>query len=176
MSDSFDHSRLKPIKLVIMDVDGVLTDGSIVVNPDGSEQKVFNVKDGSGIKYLQRNGVRTAIISGRDCEPVEHRAADLGIDYCVTGAIDKLPAYREVLQRAGLGDGAVCYIGDDLPDLPPMRHAAVPVAVADASDEVRARAAYVTRARGGGGAVRELAELILEAQDKWKRVMARYLQ
>ncbi|MFO7898001.1 MAG: HAD-IIIA family hydrolase [Planctomycetota bacterium] len=176
MSDSFDHSRLKPIRLVIMDVDGVMTDGSIIVNADGSEQKVFDVKDGSGIKYLQRNGVRVAIISGRDCEPVERRAADLGIDYCVTGAIDKLPAYRAMLERAGLTDADVLYIGDDLPDLPPMRHAAVAVAVADASDEVKARAAYVTRARGGGGAVREVAELILKVQGKWDAVMERYVR
>jgi len=172
---SVGRERLAPIKLVIMDVDGVMTDGSIAVNADGTEQKIFNVKDGSGIKYLMRSGIQTAILSGRECPPVGRRAENLGIDHCVTGALDKLPAYRRLLEEVGLSDSEVCYIGDDLPDIPPMRCAGFPVAVADAAEETRQFAAYVTRAPGGRGAVREVAEMILRAQDKWDRLMERYL-
>lgn len=161
--------------MLVTDVDGVMTDGSIVINADGSESKIFNVKDGSGIKYLQRNGIRTAILSARKCLPVDHRASYLGIDYCITGALDKLPAYRKLLEEAGLADEDVCYMGDDLPDIPPMRFAGVPVAVADAVPEVKEHAAYVTEAVGGRGAIREVAELILRAQGKWDKMMERYL-
>ena len=173
--DAVDPKRLLPIKMVVMDVDGVLTDGSIIVNADGSESKVFNVKDGSGIKFLMRSGIKTAILSARECPPVLHRAKSLGLDHCITGALDKLPAYRRLLEQEGLADAEVCYIGDDLPDIPPMRVAGFPVAVADAAEQVKPFAAYVTRAPGGRGAVREVAELILKAQDKWQELMARYL-
>jgi 3-deoxy-D-manno-octulosonate 8-phosphate phosphatase (KDO 8-P phosphatase) len=161
--------------MLIMDIDGVLTDGSIVMADDGSELKVFNVKDGSGIKYLMRNGIQVAMLSGRTCPAVRARAENLGVTYCVTGALDKLPAYRELLQKAGLTDAEVCYVGDDLPDIPPMRCAGVPVAVADAVDEVKGVAAHVTTAPGGRGAVREVAEMILKAQGKWDKVMERYI-
>ena len=170
-----DPARLLPIRMVVMDVDGVLTDGAIVVHADGSESKVFNVKDGSGIKYLMRSGLKTAILSGRTSPPVERRAEDLGLDYCVTGALDKLPAYRKLLEDAGLTDREVCYIGDDLPDIPPMRYAGFPVAVADAAPETKSWAAYVTAAPGGRGAVREVAELLLKAQGKWDALMQRYV-
>jgi len=166
---------LERVRLVVTDVDGVLTNGAIVIHHDGTESKVFNVKDGSGIKYLMRNGVQTAIISARECAPVEQRARELGIPHCVTGALDKLPAYQDLLAKTGLADADVCYIGDDLPDIPPMRRAGFAVAVADAVDEVKAVAAHVTRATGGHGALRELAEMILKAQGKWAGVMERYL-
>jgi len=167
--------RLLRIKMVIMDVDGVLTDGSMIFNADGTESKAFNVRDGSGIKYLMRNGIRTALLSARECGPVRHRAESLGIDHCITGALDKLPAYRALLEETGLADADVCYIGDDLPDIPPMRAAGFPVAVADAAREVKDAAAYVTETLGGRGAVREVAEMILKAQGKWEHVMKRYL-
>jgi len=170
-----DPDIVLPVKLVIMDVDGVMTDGSVVVCADGSETKTFNVKDGSGIKYLMRSGLRTAILSGRHCPPVHHRARDLGIERCLTGHRDKLPAYRELVREMGLSDAEVCYVGDDLPDIPPMRVAGFPVAVADAVDEVLAFASYVTRARGGCGAIREVAELILKVQGKWDVLMRRYV-
>ena len=174
MSSDPDPARLVPIKMVVMDVDGVMTDGAIVFAADGSELKVFNVKDGSGIKYLMRNGVRTAILSARESPPVQHRAENLGMDYCITTALQKLPAYRNLLEQAGLSDPEVCYVGDDLPDIPPLRSAGFPVAVADAVHEVKQYAAYVTRAPGGRGAVREVAELILKAQGKWDKLMERY--
>lgn len=174
MNDTGDAGLL-PIKMVIMDVDGVLTDGSMIFNADGTESKTFNVRDGSGIRYLMRNGIATALLSARECEPVRRRAESLGIDHCITGALDKLPAYRDLLQQTGLADADVCYVGDDLPDIPPMRAAGFPVTVADAVDEVKEVAAYVTQARGGRGAVREIAEMILKAQGKWENVMKRYL-
>ena len=174
MSDAPD-ARLLSIKMLITDVDGVLTDGSMIFNDDGTESKTFNVRDGSGIKYLMRNGIATALLSARECEPVRRRAESLGIDHCITGALDKLPAYRELLEQTGLTDADVCYVGDDLPDIPPMRVAGFPVTVADGVDEVKQVAAYVTQARGGRGAVREVAEMILKAQGKWENVMKRYL-
>jgi 3-deoxy-D-manno-octulosonate 8-phosphate phosphatase (KDO 8-P phosphatase) len=161
--------------MLVMDVDGVLTDGSIVVAADGSEIKTFNVRDGSGIKYLMRQGIQTAILSARDCPPVTRRAGNLGINHCITGALDKLPAYRKLLDDEGLADEAVCYIGDDLPDIPPMRAAGVAVAPADAVPEVKSFADLVTTASGGHGAVREVAEMILKVQDKWNTLMQRYL-
>ncbi len=167
-------SELQLIRLVIADVDGVMTDGGIVIAADGSELKVFNVRDGSGIKFLMRHGIQTAILSARPCAAVTERAKALGMTYCVTGALDKLPAYRKLLEDAGVSDSEVCYIGDDLPDLPPMRRAGLPVAVADAVSEVKSAARYVTRTPGGRGAVREVAEMILKAQGKWDTLMERY--
>jgi len=167
--------RLLRIKMVIMDVDGVLTDGSMIFNADGTESKTFNVRDGSGIKYLMRNGIETALLSARECAAVRSRAESLGINRCITGALDKLPAYRRLLEEARLPDADVCYVGDDLPDIPPMRAAGFPVAVADAVREVKDVAAYVTETPGGRGALREVAEMILRAQGKWEGVMQRYL-
>ncbi|MFH1731901.1 MAG: HAD-IIIA family hydrolase [Planctomycetota bacterium] len=167
--------RLLRVKMVIMDVDGVLTDGSMIFNADGTESKTFNVRDGSGIKYLMRSGIETALLSARECAAVRRRAESLGISHCITGALDKLPAYRSLLEKAGLSDADVCYVGDDLTDIPPMRAAGFPVAVADAAREVKHAAAYVTETRGGRGAVREVAEMILQAQGKWEGVMERYL-
>ncbi len=173
-SDRSAGKKLLSIRMVITDVDGVLTDGSVVFNGDGTESKTFNVRDGSGIKYLMRNGITVAILSARESAPVHHRAANLGIKHCITGAQDKLPAYRDLLEENGLSDAEVCYVGDDLPDIPPMRCASFPVAVADAVAEVKEFAAWVTRAPGGRGAIREVAEKILKAQGKWCKVMERY--
>jgi 3-deoxy-D-manno-octulosonate 8-phosphate phosphatase (KDO 8-P phosphatase) len=173
--DAFDPVRLARIRLLIADVDGVMTDGSIVVHADGSETKIFNVRDGSAVKWLNRHGLRTAILSGRPCAAVEHRARDLGFHHCLTGQKNKLPAYRQLVDAESLADADVCYVGDDLPDIPPMRHAGVPVAVADAADETKSYAAYITHAAGGRGAIREIAEMILKAQGKWDTLMQRYI-
>jgi 3-deoxy-D-manno-octulosonate 8-phosphate phosphatase (KDO 8-P phosphatase) len=167
--------RLKAVRMLLTDVDGVLTDGSIVFHGDGSESKVFNVRDGSGIKYLMRNGIDVGLLSGRACPPVLHRAENLGIAHCITGALDKLPAFRKLLKTVGLTEKQVCYVGDDLPDIPVMRFAGLPVAVADAVDEAKEHAVYVTQARGGQGAIREIAEMILRAQGLWDKLMERYL-
>ena len=162
------------IKLVAMDVDGVLTDGKTYCRPDGSHIVAFDVHDGSGIKYLGRAGLETALISGRDVRAVRHRAETLGIDRVVQGAKDKLPAYRELRDEMGLDDEGVCYIGDDLTDLPVLRQAGLSGAVQDARPEVRREADLVTDAPGGAGAVRELAEYILKARGDWDSIMERY--
>ena len=161
------------VRLVIMDVDGVLTRGEIFVDADGRESKVFHVHDGSGIVYLHRHGIRTALISGRDSTVVELRARELGIEDVFQGSRDKIRAYEEVLSRRDIPDEAVCYVGDDLLDLPCLKRAGFPVAVANASPEVKAVARYVTTRAGGQGAVREVAEIILKAQGKWDEVVAR---
>ncbi len=165
---------LEAIRAVILDVDGVLTDGGIIIGDDGAEMKRFHAHDGAGIKYLLRSGIQVALLSGRRCEAVERRARELGIAHIRQGAKDKLPVYEELLTELGLPDEAVCYVGDDLTDIPVLRRAGVAVAVASARPEVRAVADEVTEAPGGQGAVRELAERLLKAQGKWETILARY--
>jgi 3-deoxy-D-manno-octulosonate 8-phosphate phosphatase (KDO 8-P phosphatase) len=162
------------IRAVILDVDGVLTDGRIFLRDDGSETKCFHAWDGAGIKYLLRSGIQVAFLSGRESEAVRHRARELGVAHVRQGAKDKLPAYESLLADLGLSDAEVCYVGDDLPDIPVMRRVGLSVAVADAREEVRALAHYVTHASGGQGAVREVAERLLKAAGKWAAILARY--
>ena len=164
------------IKLVIFDVDGVLTDGSIILDSAGNEQKNFNVQDGTGIKYLQRAGIKVAFLTGRQSPVVAFRAHELGVDDVCQGAKDKLAPYAKLLDKHGLHDAEVCYVGDDLPDVPVMRRVGLPVAVADARPEVIELAQYTTRAAGGRGAAREVAEKILKDQGLWESIIARYCQ
>jgi 3-deoxy-D-manno-octulosonate 8-phosphate phosphatase (KDO 8-P phosphatase) len=154
--------------MMIIDVDGVLTDGRIVYSENGVETKAFHVRDGTGLKIWQEQGLRAAIITGRSSRAVEIRAAELGISAVVQGAADKLSACRRLLGESGLGYDQVCAVGDDLPDLPILSNCGLAVAVADACPEVRAVAHYVTRTPGGRGAVREVIELILSCQGRWK--------
>jgi len=165
---------LEAIRAVILDVDGVLTDGSITVADDGSELKRFHTHDGAGIKYLMRAGIQVALLSGRRCEAVERRGRELGIVLFRQGAKSKLPVYEELLAEMGVSDEAVCCVGDDLADLPVLRRAGVGVAVASDRPEVKDAADLVTQAPGGQGAVRELAESILKAQGSWQAILARY--
>ncbi|MHC4481846.1 MAG: KdsC family phosphatase [Planctomycetota bacterium] len=162
------------IRMVVMDVDGVLTDGRAFYGPDGFQGLSFNVQDGTGVKYLHRCGVRTALISGRQVEAVRARAETLGIEDVVRGAKEKLEAYVALRERAGLEDEQIAYVGDDLPDLPVMRRVGLAVAVANAAPEVAEEADLVTERPGGSGAVRELAEFILKAQDNWEQILDRY--
>jgi len=155
-------------------VDGVLTDGGIVYADDEAELKKFHVRDGSGLKVWQLAGKRAAIITGRSSPVVRVRAAELGIDPVVQGAADKLAAYRQILQATGVRPEQVCMVGDDVPDLPLLRHCGLAVAVADACPEAVAEAHYVTRAAGGRGAVREAVELILRCQGHWQRIVGRF--
>ncbi len=165
---------MKHIKLVITDVDGVLTDGVIYINSEGQEAKAFHVLDGTGIAYLHRAGIKVAIISGRTCKAVAHRARELDIEDVYQGAKNKIDAYEEILRKYSLRDEEVCYIGDDLIDLPILYRVGFPVAVANATPVVKQHATYVTKAKGGCGAVREVAEKILKFQDKWDFIMERY--
>lgn len=167
------HS-LRTIRMVILDCDGVLTDGSICIDDDGKETKVFNVADGAGVAYMQRAGLHVAIISGRASMALYHRARELGINEVFQKEPDKLLAFEAIQRKYGLKDEQFCYIGDDLSDIPVMRRVGYAVAVANAHPEVKKIAHFVTRAGGGRGAVRELAEKLLKAQGKWKEVLAKY--
>ena len=164
-------SRCSAIELLLLDVDGVLTDGSIVYADNEVELKSFHVRDGSGLKLWHLAGKRSAIISGRRSSVVEVRASELGIGKVMQGAADKQAAFADVLAHAAVRAEQVCFIGDDLPDLPLLRQCGLAVAVADACIEVRAAAQYVTRAPGGRGAVREVIELILRCQGRWRQVI-----
>lgn len=166
--------RCAAIELLILDVDGVLTDGGIVYSDAGVEWKRFHVRDGSGLKLWQRAGKRAAIISGRSSRAVDVRAAELGIAPVVQGVADKLAACRQVLADSGLRPEQACVVGDDVPDLPLFGFCGLAVAVADACAEARAAAHYETRTPGGHGAVREVIELLLRCQGHWPRLMQVY--
>jgi YrbI family 3-deoxy-D-manno-octulosonate 8-phosphate phosphatase len=163
--------RCAVIELLVMDVDGVLTDGGIIYTNQGDELKRFHVRDGSGLKLWQQAGKRSAILTGRQSRLVERRAAEVGITTLLQGAADKLAAYRRLLAGSGARPEQVCFVGDDLPDLPILRHCGLAVAVADACAEVVAAAHHVTRARGGHGAVREVIELVLGSQGRWRTIV-----
>ena len=166
---------LAEIKLLVMDVDGVLTDGSIIVNADGSETKCFNVLDGHGIRLWQRAGLKTAIISGRASGPTKIRAEQLDIEHVLEDCHYKLPVLEKLLDELGLLPENAAYIGDDLPDLPAIRYVGFGVAVANAVEEVKKYADYVTDKPGGAGAVREVIEHILKSNGKWQDLTQRYL-
>lgn len=166
-------SRCAEITMLIVDVDGVLTDGGIVYGDDELELKHFHVRDGSGLKLWQRAGKRAALITGRISKIVDVRAAEVGISPVIQGAPDKLPAYRRLLTECAVQPEQVCFVGDDLPDLPVLRNCGLAVAVADACPEVVAEAHYVTRLPGGRGAVREAIELILRCQGHWQTTVDR---
>ncbi len=169
-TDNFSH-----IKMLVLDVDGVLTDGGLVINADGGETKVFNTLDGHGIRMWRRAGLKVAFLSGRHSDPTSHRAKQLEIDYCLQDCHYKLPKLNELLEKAKLSAHNVAYVGDDLPDLPAMRVAGFAVAVANAVDEVKDAADYVTTRLGGSGAVREVVEYILKNTGRWQELMKRYL-
>jgi 3-deoxy-D-manno-octulosonate 8-phosphate phosphatase (KDO 8-P phosphatase) len=157
-------SRLAAVRLVAMDVDGVLTDGGIWYSDQGDELKRFDVRDGQGLVLLRDAGVVTAIVTRRHSKIVERRARELGIAEVHQDAADKAAVVQDLLKRHGIRAADACYVGDDLGDLPAMALVGVPVAVADAVPAVRTAAAYVTRAHGGRGAIRELCDLILSAK------------
>ncbi len=166
--------RAKKIKMVILDADGVLTDGRIVYDANGVESKFFNVKDGLGIKLLQRAGIGVAIISGRESQVVTLRAAELGINLVYQRALDKVGPYLDILNITGLAHNEIAYMGDDLPDIPLMRMVGLAVAPADALEYLLPFAHLVTFNRGGWGAVRELCDLILREQGLWDSVCGKY--
>jgi len=158
---------LKKIKCVAMDVDGVLTDGRIIIDSNGVESKNFDVQDGFGIVFLRKCGIKTAIISARSSGVVAHRAKDLNIDKVYVGVYPKLRAYEQMLEEFQVKDQEVCFIGDDLADLAIMRRCGLSIAVANAVFEIKQIARHVTVKQGGRGAVREAIELILKAQGHW---------
>ncbi len=167
--------RCEPIELVLADVDGVLTDGQVVYNNQGIETKRFHIRDGLGIKLWHKAGYKFGLVTQRSSQIVKLRAAELNVTIIRQGTQDKLATLKEVLAELSLSAAQACYIGDDLPDLPVMRVAGLSVAVADACEEVRRAAHFVTCLGGGQGAVRETLERILKAQRRWDDVIHPYL-
>jgi 3-deoxy-D-manno-octulosonate 8-phosphate phosphatase (KDO 8-P phosphatase) len=167
--------RARPVRLLVLDVDGVLTDGTLYYSANGEELKAFNIQDGLGIKMLHGSGVEVAVITGRSSRALEQRVANLSIRHLYQGVERKLDVLELLLQTLALKPGQAACMGDDLPDLALLERCALAVTVPDAPDAVRARAHYVTRRPGGRGAVREVCELILEAQDALQSQISRYL-
>jgi len=164
--------RAKRVKLLLMDCDGVITDGRIWLTPDGDEQKAFHARDGQGISVWHRAGWQSGIISGRASSSVERRAHELKMKYVHQFAKNKIVALEEIINDAQVSADECCYIGDDLGDVAVMRRVGLAVAVADAAEDTKAAAHYVTTLDGGKGAVREVIELILKAQDRWDELVA----
>lgn len=164
------NKMFEKVKILILDVDGVMTDGKININDRGEEIKTFNVKDGYGIRLLLDAGIDVAIITSRRSETVDHRAWDLGIKLVYQGITDKRATCIQLLEEKGLTSGQACFIGDDLPDIPLLKYVGLPVAVADAVKEVHETAIYITNKNSGNGAVREVCELILKTQGAWPEI------
>jgi 3-deoxy-D-manno-octulosonate 8-phosphate phosphatase (KDO 8-P phosphatase) len=169
------ESNTKKIRLILSDVDGVLTDGRVVLDNQGIESKQFNIRDGLGIRLWQRAGHQFAIVTGRSSHVVQIRSGELGIEIVRQGVADKVPVVRDILEQLELEPNEACYIGDDLPDVPAMNHVALAVAPADACAEAREAAQLVTKAAGGKGAVREAIEYLLRGQKRWDELIKKYV-
>ena len=169
------QSKAAAIRLIVFDVDGVLTDGSLFIGDDGQEYKAFNSKDGHGMVMLQQSGVEIAIITGRTSEVVRIRMASLGIERVYQGKREKLPAYEEIKQITGFSDQQIAYVGDDVVDLPVMTRVGFAVAVQDAHPLTKQHAHWVTPSGGGRGAAREVCELIMDAQGTLQSALQHYL-
>jgi len=165
--------KTKMIKLVILDVDGVLTDGSLIVGDSGEEMKVFNVHDGLGITLALSVGIKVAFLSGRYSQAVANRAKDLRVEEVHQGVANKLAVYESLLKKYSLKDDEVCYVGDDLSDIPPLQKAGLSYAVPDAPEEVKKAAKRTTKNPGGKGAVREVIDLILKSAGLWEGAAAK---
>jgi len=169
------NTNLAEIQLLVLDVDGVLTDGALIINPDGSESKTFNVLDGHGIRMWKRAGLKVAFLSGRLSQPTKLRAQQLGVDYCIQDCRDKLSAIEKLLEQLAIGAEQTAFVADDLMDLQAIRYVGFGVAVANAVDEIKQCADYVTNRPGGKGAVREVIEYILKNNGKWQELVKKYM-
>ncbi len=169
------QEKARKIRLVIFDVDGVLTDGSLFLGDDGQEYKAFNSRDGHGIKMLQQIGIEIGIITGRSSEVVRLRMQSLGIKHVYQGQLDKRPAYQELRDKLGLSNAEIAYVGDDVVDLPIMRLVGLAIAVNDAHPFVTQHAHWLTPHAGGRGAARDVCELLMDAQGHLQRVLQSYL-
>jgi 3-deoxy-D-manno-octulosonate 8-phosphate phosphatase (KDO 8-P phosphatase) len=170
------REKLQKIKLLLLDVDGVLTDGRIIYDSLGNESKAFDVKDGHGLKLIQRAGIQVGIITGRQSEVVARRAAELGIEILYQKALTKLGPYEEILAQHGLTDAQVAYVGDDVIDLPILRRVGFSATVADAVPDLLPLVDYVTQRPGGRGAVREICDLLLKETGRWDELTCRYFE
>jgi 3-deoxy-D-manno-octulosonate 8-phosphate phosphatase (KDO 8-P phosphatase) len=166
--------KCSAIRLILSDVDGVLTDGRLIYSNAGIESKCFHIRDGQGIRLWQQNGFAFGIVTARSSQLVKLRAEELDIAIVRQGAKDKLAVVREVATEQGLTLGEVCYVGDDLPDLAPIQSVGLGAAVADAPEDVRQCAGYVTSLAGGQGAIREVVELILKNTNRWETTIRKY--
>jgi 3-deoxy-D-manno-octulosonate 8-phosphate phosphatase (KDO 8-P phosphatase) len=167
--------KLKRIKLLVCDVDGVLTDSTIIYHDNGSETKVFNVKDGLGIRLLMEAGIGLYIVTGRRSEALYSRCKNLGIDHIFDNITDKAAVFDRIVDQSGITDSDIAFIGDDLPDIPLMKKVGLSIAVKDAHEMVLKHADMVTSSAGGRGAVREVCEAILKAQGIWDSLLERFL-
>jgi 3-deoxy-D-manno-octulosonate 8-phosphate phosphatase (KDO 8-P phosphatase) len=166
--------RMRDIEVLVLDVDGVLTDGTVIYSDAGQELQAFHVRDGSGLSLWRKAGKRSAIVTGRGSKALERRAAELGIDPVMLRVTDKAAAFADVLKKLAVAPERVGVVADDLPDLPMMRRAGVAFAVGDAALEVHAAADLTTSLVGGRGAVREAIEWLLKAQDRWDKLVRGY--
>ncbi len=168
--------RAKKVKMLILDIDGVMTDGRIIYDNKGNELKCFNVLDGMGLALLGQTKIKVALITAKGSRAVLRRARDIGAIEVKQNAIDKLTAFRQILKKYNLNNKDICFIGDDLVDVPVMKRVGLAVAVVGACPEVKRVAHYVTKKEGGKGAVREIIEIILRVQNKWHQVTSRFLK
>lgn len=168
--------RCRPIELILSDVDGVLTDGGVIFDNKGIELKRFHIRDGSGIKLWQRAGGKFGLITGRTSHIVEVRATELDVELVRQGTENKLAALGEIIGELRLRLDQVCYVGDDLPDLPVVRKVGLGVAVGDAAEELKKEAHFVTKSHGGFGAIRETIELVLKHQQRWTDLVQAFYQ
>ena len=166
--------KARKIKLLLLDVDGVLTDGGIVIDERGVESKRFDVRDGQGITLLKHAGVEVGFVSGRSSGAVRQRAGDLGVKWVFQGVQNKAEIYQRIKKRTGLRDEHIAYAGDDIVDIPILRAVGLAITVPDGWPGIRPVVDYVTEAESGRGAVREIAELILTTQNLWKDLLDRY--
>lgn len=169
------QKKLDTIKLLALDVDGVLTDGTILMDSRGRESKSFSIIDGHGIKMWKRAGLAVAFLSGRISAPTARQAKELSVDFCLNGRKDKLKGLKELIKMSKIPAGQIAYVGDDLPDLPVFHCAGFSAATANAVDEVKRFADYVTKQKGGDGAVREIIEYILKRTGRWEGLVKRYM-
>jgi 3-deoxy-D-manno-octulosonate 8-phosphate phosphatase (KDO 8-P phosphatase) len=167
-------AKIRQIRLLVLDVDGVMTDGRIIMDYEGRESKNFNVKDGHGMKILMRCGIDVILVTGRRSAVVEHRARDLGIGEIYQGVHNKLEIAEAILRNRSMNYNHMAFVGDDIVDIPVLKRAGFSVAVADAVEDVKKCVDYVTINKGGRGAVREVCELILKAKGEWADVAKRY--
>jgi 3-deoxy-D-manno-octulosonate 8-phosphate phosphatase (KDO 8-P phosphatase) len=167
-------THLAEIRLLLLDVDGVLTDGRIVYADEGGESKSFHVRDGLGLRLLMENGIRVGLVTGRSSRALRHRCRDMGITLVFEGIREKADMLEAIARETGIGAAQTAFVGDDLLDIPIMRRVGLGVAVADAHPAVRSCAAMITHARGGYGAVREVCEALLEARGLWQDILARF--
>lgn len=170
------QDKARKIKLLILDVDGVMTDGKIVMDEKGKQLKFFDVQDGLGVVLLKRAGINTIILSARYSRVVSFRAKDIKVFKAYQNCDDKLAAYQKILKQMKLKNENVCFIGDELIDIPVLKRAGLSVAVANAAIEAKRVASYITKRKGGDGAIREIIELILKSQGKWDKVTSKYFR